>query len=62
VRAFADRLQQPSTWAGLSALALLAGRADAAHALQLLGQSIPDMLAAAAALVAVVKNEKGAGK
>lgn len=59
-RAIVDRLREPSTWAGLSALALLFGRADAAAALTMLGQSLPDVVAAGAAVAAVVMRDKAA--
>lgn len=53
----AQRLREPSTWAGLSALALLFGQSDAAQALQVLGHGVPDVIGGLAALVAVVKAD-----
>lgn len=57
MKAALQRLREPSTWAGLSALALMFGQTDAAQALQVLGQSIPDLFAAGSALAAVVMRE-----
>lgn len=58
--ALVRRVREPSTWAGLAALALMFGQHDAAAALNLLGASVPDLFAAGAALVAVVMREPGA--
>ena len=54
------RAREPSTWAGLAALAVMFGQHETAAALQLLGASLPDVFAAGAALVAVVMREPGA--
>lgn len=53
-----DRLREPSTWAGFSAMALLFGQAEAAQALQVLGAGVPDVLAGAAALLSIVIRER----
>jgi hypothetical protein len=51
------RLREPSTLAGLSVLAALAGRSEAAQALQVLSTTIPDVIAAGLALAAALKPD-----
>lgn len=57
-----QRIAEPSTWAGLAALAAVFGRHDVAQLVTLAGQTVPDLVAVLAGAVAIVKAEKGAAK
>lgn len=57
-----ERFDEPSTWAGLAALAAMFGRHDVAQLVTLAGQTLPDLVAVVASGVAIVKADKGAAK